>query len=342
MVRKLIKIIFLFCFVSISTLICLELIARYIIRQPYYAFPEGYFVNNEFYGYELARNFRGQYSQPEFTILIDTNSQGLRDVDRSLSKEQFKILALGDSFTFGVGVELKDTYLSRLEQMINRSGGTKFSIIKAGIIGYSTYNEKVYLEQEGLNYHPDMVLVQFWWDDLGVDHVTYLAETGFLTSGKITSNLQLRLFLNRHFRSYALLRRLFTGISKKALFASRTADNLGSQSSINKKYAVTLKEFEEIDRFCQRNNINCWFLLIPPKEFVYNEMSLWRWKSFCGILSKNNIQYLDCLPVLKEAYLKKESIFFKVDPHLNKNGHEIIAQAVYKYLLPKLIAVNNN
>jgi len=342
MVMKLIKIIFLFCFIFISALICLELTARYIVKQPYYAFPEGYFVNNEFYGYELARNFRGQYSQPEFTISIDTNSQGLRDVDRSLSKEQFKILALGDSFTFGVGVELKDTYLSRLEQMINRSGGNKLAIIKAGIIGYSTYNEKMYLKQQGINYHPDMVLVQFWWDDLGVDRITYLAETGFLTSGKITNNLQLRLFLNRHFRSYALLRRLFTGISKKALFASRTADTLESQSSINKKYAITLKEFEEIGRFCRKNHIICWFLLIPPKEFVYHEMSLWRWKSFCDILSKNNIQYLDCLPVLKEAYLKKELIFFKVDPHLNKKGHEIIAQAVYKYLLPKLISVNSN
>jgi lysophospholipase L1-like esterase len=343
MVKKLIKILFLFCFISISTLIFLELIARYIVRQPYYAFPEGYFVSNEFYGYELTRNFRGKYSQPEFTISINTNNEGLRDVDRSPSKDQFKILALGDSFTFGVGVELKDTYLSVLEQMTNNAGGIKLSIIKAGIIGYSTYNEKAYLEKKGLNYHPNMVLVQFWWDDLGIDHITFLAETGFLTSGKITSNAQLRLFLNRNFRSYALLRRIFTTISKKALFTSRVANTTESQSSLSNKYAVTLKEFKEIEERCGKNHISCWFLLIPPKEFVYNNDVLQsQWKSFCDLLSKNNIQYLDCLPVLKEALSKGESVFFKVDSHLNRNGHKIIAEEIYKYLLPKLIPENNN
>jgi len=45
---------------------------------------------------------------------------------------------------------------------------------------------------------------------------------------------------------------------------------------------------------------------------------------------------------LKEALSKKESAFFKVDPHLNRNGHKIIAEGIYKYLLPKLIPENNN
>lgn len=62
-----------------------------------------------------------------------------------------------------------------------------------------------------------MVIVKFWWDDLGIDHITYLAETGFLTSDKIVNNAQLWLFFNRHFRSYALLRRFFTLTSKKTI-----------------------------------------------------------------------------------------------------------------------------
>ncbi|MFH0918538.1 MAG: hypothetical protein V1830_05335 [Candidatus Omnitrophota bacterium] len=339
MVKKLIKAIFLFCWISIVSLIFLEIVARYIVRQPYYAFPEGYFVSNEFYGYELAKNFRGKYSQPEFTISIDTNSRGLRDVERSLSQDQFKILALGDSFSFGVGVELKDTYLSKLEQMFNAAKGQKLSIIKAGMVGYSTYNQKAYLEQKGLSYHPNMAMVQFWWDDLGIDRVTFLAETGFLTSGKITSNAQLRLFLNKNFRSYALLRRIFTVISKKALFRVKVASVTESQSSLNNKYAITLKEFKAIQDWCVKNRISCWFLLIPPKEFVddNNGVLQSQWKSFCDLLSKNNIPYLNCLPVLKEAFARGEPVFFKVDPHLNSHGHQIIAEGIYQYLLPRLI-----
>lgn len=344
MFKRLIKVLFLFSFALISAFILLELTARYVIRQPYYAFPEGYFVNNEFYGYELAKNFKGTYSQPEFSINIDTNSQGLRDVNRETGNGEYKILALGDSFTFGLGVELNDTYLNRLEDVLNNhKDGKEFSIIKAGVVGYSTFNEKVYLEKKGLNFHPNMVIVQFWWDDLGIDRITYLADTGFLTSGKIKSNAQLRLFLNRHFRSYALLRRIFTVMSQKALFAVKTSDIKENQASLNEKFASTVKEFKEIEALCLKNGIACLFVLIPSKELVYDSNILsQQWQSFCEFLNKNNIQYLDCLPALIKAISKKDPIFFSVDPHLNKKGHEVIAEEIYEYLFPKLMQRNNN
>lgn len=326
-----IKTIFLSCFICFSVIAILEFTARYIIRQPYYAFPEGYFINNEFYGYELAKNFKSKYSQPEFTIDISTNSQGLRDTEYYPDKEKFKILALGDSFTFGAGVELNDTYLSGLEQSLNDNRG-KFLIIKAGVIGYSTFNEKIYLEKKGLSYRPDMVMVQFWWDDLGIDYITYLAETGFLTSGKIKNNAQLRIFLNKHFRSYALARRIFTLAVNKALFAHRTVTISESPDSLNDKFAITAKQFKEIESFCSNNQIPCLFILIPPKEFVYNEATRYQWQAFCEFLDKNNLQYFDALPSLKAAVLKGEQVFFKVDPHLNKNGHKVIAEAIEKYM----------
>ncbi|MFH1440979.1 MAG: SGNH/GDSL hydrolase family protein [Candidatus Omnitrophota bacterium] len=330
--NKKVRTIFLFCFICFSSIIILEFIARYIIRQPYYAFPEGYFINNEFYGYELAENFKGKYSQPEFTIDISTNSQGLRDVEHYSGKGEFKILALGDSFSFGVGVELEDTYLSGLEQSLNDKNGTKFSIIKAGVVGYSTFNEKIYLEKKGLNYHPDMVVIQFWWDDLGIGRVTYLAETGFLTSGKI-SNVQLRIFLNRHFRSYALIRRLFTLAASKSLFAPRIPAITENQASLNDEFSVTLEQFKEIISFCSNNQIPYLFLLIPPKEFLCDDNAIQcRWRLFCELLSKNNVRYFDALPSLRAAVLKGEQVFFKIDPHLNKNGHKIIAKVLEQQL----------
>ncbi len=337
MIKKLIKIILIFCFFCITTLILLEVVSRYIIKQPYYSFPKGYFVSNQFYGYELAKNFKGTYAQPEFTIAIDTNSEGLRDIDHVSGKGEFKILALGDSFAFGNGVELSETYLSMLEHMLNNNPkGQKFSIIKAGVVGYSTYNEKVYLEKQGLKYHPDMVMVQFWWDDLGVDQITYLADTGFLTTGKIRSNAQLRLFLNRYFRSYALMRRVFTVISKKSLFACRITKTSESQSSLNAKFAVTLREFKEIEALCGGSNISCLFILIPPKELVYANKALQlQWQSFCDFLNNNNIQYLDTLPALSKAISRGEPVYFRIDPHLNKTGHKILAEEIYQYLFKK-------
>jgi hypothetical protein len=320
------------------TVLSLELFARYIIRQPYYAFPEGYFVNNEFYGYALAKNFIGQYSQPEFTISINTNNDGLRDRERPRCEACYRILALGDSFSFGVGVELVDTYLSILETMLNNRGDRQCNIIKAGVVGYSTYNEKIYLEKQGLNYFPHMVLVQFWWDDLGVDRITYLADTGFLTSGKIKSNKQLRLFLNRYFRSYTLLRRVFTTMFNRALFASKISNVAEGEANLEDKFIVTLKQFKDIETLCNQKHILCLFVLVPPKELIYEKIAMKKqWRSFCNFLNKNDVKYIDVALPLKNAVLKGESVFFEVSPHLNKNGHRVVAEAIYKYISTDII-----
>lgn len=330
------KLIKLFASV-VATFICIVLLfeayARFILKQPYYAFPDGYFVKNEFYGYELAKNFKGKYSQPEFTISIDTNSDGLRDVEHP-ERGNYKILALGDSFTFGVGVELSETYLSLLEKMLNsHESGNKYSIIKAGIIGYSTYNERVYLGGKGINYNPDIVMVQFWWDDLGVDHLAYSAEAGFLTTGRITNFSQVRLFLNKYFRSYAFLRSIFSRKFNRAIFANRTQNELENEESIKIKSGITSKEFYKIEAVCNERNVKVLFILIPPKEFVYDKIGTQKqWDIFCDIINKGGTEYIDLLPVLKSSVGHGQEPFFKIDPHLNATGHRLVAQEILKYL----------
>lgn len=335
---KLIKIFILILAIFIGVFFLLEIYSRFIIKQPYYAFPEGYFISNEFYGYELAKNFKGSYYQPEFTISIDTNSDGLRDFGHAGIDDSFKILALGDSFTFGVGVELNDSYLSLLERMLNdNTKGKRYSIIKAGVIGYSIYNERVYLEKKGLNYKPNMVIVQFWWDDLGVDRITYLADTGFLTTGKITNFANFRLFLNRYFRSYAFLRRLFTRKFNRAIFANKMQTELENEDILKNKFAITLKEFLKIESICKENQVKTLFILVPPKEFVYDKIGLEKqWKFFCNFLNKNEINYIDLMPALKNAVQQGEKSFFNVDPHLNKIGHRLVAEEIYSRLQKEL------
>lgn len=331
--RKLIKKLSLITFTFVWIFLLLELYARFIIKQPYYAFPHGYFINNEFYGYGLAKDFKGNYSQPEFTISIDTNSDGLRDVEHTEVGNSFKILALGDSFTFGVGVELDETYLSLLEKMLSdNKKGKNYKIIKAGVVGYSTYNERIYLEKKGLNYNSDMVIIQFWWDDLGIDQITYLADTGFLTTGKITNFAHLRLFLNRYFRSYAFLRMVVTRKFRLAIFAKNQVD-IEDEDNLRDKFAITLKEFKKIESICKHNHMKNLFILVPTKEFVYNKLGQARqWEYFCNFLNNYDIKYIDLMPILKKAVKRGHHPFLKVDPHLNKGGHRLVAQEIYQYL----------
>lgn len=336
MPKKKLNIISRLFLLIICLVLVLEIYARWIVRQPYYAFPQGYFVSNELYGYALAANFKGTYSQPEFTISIDTNSQGLRDVGHILAAGSFKILSLGDSFSFGIGVELRDTYLSLLEAKLNgNTRGKKYTVIKAGIPGYSSYNERVYLETKGLEYRPNMVIVQFSWDDLGIGGLTYLADTGLLTTGKIKDFAHLRLFLNHYFRSYALLRRLFVNVFQRAAFPVKILTAADTAEQIKGKIKITLDEFNKILTFCRKNNIPCLFVLIPPKEFVTSKTGLpQQWQLLCDSLKNNDTRYIDLLPVLKKGIKENKYPYYTVDPHLNKAGHRLIAEAIYNFSPP--------
>lgn len=52
---------------------------------------------------------------------VRINSRGFRDYEYTIEKPQntYRIIVLGDSFTFGLGVELNETYPKLLEESIN-------------------------------------------------------------------------------------------------------------------------------------------------------------------------------------------------------------------------------
>ncbi|MGH8558026.1 MAG: SGNH/GDSL hydrolase family protein [Methylococcales bacterium] len=95
------------------------------------------------------------------------NSRGCRDNEYSAKKPDgvFRILALGDSFTFGMGVEAEDTYPDRLEQIL-RNKGYSVEVINCAVIGYDMWQHKVGLKEKTLSYHPDLITLGIFVNDL--------------------------------------------------------------------------------------------------------------------------------------------------------------------------------
>lgn len=117
----------------------------------------------------------GRNSSDEFNYDYQHNSFGFRDSEHDpvKAKGTFRILGLGDSFTYGIGVTFEETYLYRLEAMLNRRAGShpRIEIIKAGIPRYFPETERILLEKYGAQFQPDLVVVSFLPNDV-VD--TYL------------------------------------------------------------------------------------------------------------------------------------------------------------------------
>lgn len=108
---------------------------------------------------------------PEYRIQIRTNAAGIR-ADREFSYEKpagtRRIVVLGDSFGLGYGVDLEDTFLSRMHAALEPSlaeRGVECEIINLSVSGFGNAEQLVMLQEEGLRYAPDLVLVAWHSSD---------------------------------------------------------------------------------------------------------------------------------------------------------------------------------
>ena len=99
---------------------------------------------------------------------IATNNVKLRDRVFSLEHPpvSFRILMLGDSITFGWGVEAEDSVTQQLEQeFMKRFPGRKIDVINAGVGNYNTSMEVSWFLSKGITFKPDMVVLNYFVND---------------------------------------------------------------------------------------------------------------------------------------------------------------------------------
>src|SRR4030095_324180 len=100
-----------------------------------------------------------RYTSTEFDWLVKINRLGLREKEFDIDKgDKFRILCIGDSWTYGWGVNVQDTYPQQLENYL-RTKGKNVEVINGGKAGGYT---KIYAQQMKRlipALKPDLVLV---------------------------------------------------------------------------------------------------------------------------------------------------------------------------------------
>ncbi|HSC26510.1 MAG TPA: hypothetical protein VLD67_04500 [Vicinamibacterales bacterium] len=119
------------------------------------------FMPDDRIGYRPRPGASGHYKTPEFETTIAINSAGVRD-DRELGAKapgEFRIVVLGDSMVMAVQVRIEDTFVRRLEDRLNASGGPRVRVINAGVQGYGTVEQALFLRYVASAFEPDLVLL---------------------------------------------------------------------------------------------------------------------------------------------------------------------------------------
>ena len=133
------KVILLLAGFLISFLL-LEIALRLMSPEFLTIHPPGLYTADPEVGYVLTSDFRGNFVHSEFETQLSINQDGLRGQPiRPLSTNSVRILVLGDSQTWGFGVEDDETYATILEeQLAQQFPDLDIQVLNGGVPGYGT------------------------------------------------------------------------------------------------------------------------------------------------------------------------------------------------------------
>ena len=287
----------------------------------------------------------------EFEFSYRHNSFGFRDVEHSLSKppNTFRLLALGDSFTYGVGAVFEQTFLYRLEQMLNDHlhGRPNVEVIKAGIPRYWPEPERLLLEHYGIEYSPDLIVVAFLPNDV-LDTYNGLKELavtqGFLIQHGLKSFGAIGVWLYVHSQ-------LFRNLAVPYLEARLDADSAKPAARLDEIYRANgyhesdwrkiESEFDRMSQLSVQVSARLAIVFVPqqgpwPTEFSnYPQQRLAKWAVAHGAL------FIDTLPALRAAG-SDGLLYYQRDGHCTPAGYEIIARTIYDHLLASEISFTSH
>ena len=120
--------------------------------------------SNPVLGYELKPNYRDSNPTNHFGRFSFVNSDGQRDVERSVERiaHRKRIVLLGDSVVAGHG---ESNFENTISRKLERSFGDGTEILNFGVGGYSTLAEVELLREKGLKYKPDAILLVVVFND---------------------------------------------------------------------------------------------------------------------------------------------------------------------------------
>lgn len=333
---------------SFLTFLFLELVVRL-----FWSRLQGPVIPLSLKTHRISKNNKLQYelipgsSSFEDEVWYHISSQGLRDREFTLDKPNgvFRIVALGDSFTFGMAVELEETWPKQLESRLNRDRRTE--VINFGVMGYDTTQEAETLREKAMNFHPDLVVIGYCLNDIGILSrerrvlSQYRGYEHFLTTGIVflDNNLKLsRLYLLVKNRLFLLKTKAHT----KAPHYSKDGDRvlqLGYQGYIINAYhepenRKRLKRALSGIKSITEGKIPVILAVYPELEtfdpYPYHDAH----KEIAMLADEEGFFFFDALPFFSGQDPRKIRIS-EANKHPNRLGNEIFSKALYEFILDK-------
>lgn len=199
-------------------------------------------------------------------VMYSINSLGFRgeELPQQKPERSLRILCLGDSCTYGLMVSADDAYPAVLERLLaDRLAPRQVEVINGGVLGYSSLQALILLQEKGFALQPDIVTVGVGFNDSGsipgaiiVDGTNYFIDKtdvelyGFWR--RLATKCKIRLGASR---TFSLLDRAITSL----VGSSHQLLNRAQTAAPARRKRVPIPEYEanlaSLAKQCQQRGI---------------------------------------------------------------------------------------
>ena len=281
----------------------------------------------------FASNPHGQLDDDN-GVEYSINSLGLRGPEIAAEKPAgtFRILGVGDSITFGIGVRDKETYLRQIETALNAQyhDRPRFEVLNSGVQGYNTYDEVIALEKRWLPLQPDLVVIFFYLNDAYKDDLIQNMgqELGVHRKATPLGRVSRIYDLYAHNRQTRRDRAAIEKLYNDRFFAQAEAALPTSAYDWRKSRAA----LEYAAGLARKHNFKLALVILPE---LYQLDGNYPFEAVHRLVANTGkelgIPTLDLLPVFKG--LDPSTLWVHpTDHHPNRDAHTLVAGAVDKFL----------
>jgi lysophospholipase L1-like esterase len=311
--------------------------------------------------------FQSEPHAPFYRVTTDSQGyRGLRAVERRKRPGVPRVVVLGDSFTFGVGVNDAETFPARLEGFLRgRAAGTapraaagRVEVVNAACPGWGTENQLAFWRARGRGLRADLLIVAFFRNDLSdnMRHMVYRVANGrpvyapsrsLGRAKRIVERVPFYRFLSERSHLVNLIRRAVArrilapapgarknptrdATREKAGGAARSA----ADSSPLAVYAVLM---ETLAAEAEAAGTPVFLALLPGRSDCVAEPSA----DYLAVASRARqwlaegkiAGTLDLRPALMSARNRRADLFIQSDGHYTAEGNRVVAESLAAALL---------
>jgi hypothetical protein len=238
----------------------------------------------------------------------------------------FRIIVLGDSFTFAGKVHFDDNFALRLQRMLNlNQNQPRVEVLNWGVPGFSTMQEEQLMKTAVLEYQPDLVLLEITLNDAEIQpyHVTHSSA---IERRKDFQNT----WLARHWKTYALLLdRYFNTIQNREYLQYHL--NLFQNPETWNPFSGAIDKISEMS---EHHHVPVLAFIFPMLSAAIDEHYLFApvHEKIMAKLSSTAIIPLDLKPFFTNIPPERLQAIPGEDAHPNEIAHRIAADAIYASL----------